>query len=178
MTSDSELAKYCPLCGAQNPPRQPFCAECKDCDLSTVPVEPVRNVGHSTAPLPMPTGPPAAIGGTRRVDQPSATVAPVCILALVSEPSIQFTVKTGECVGRTSASEVVLHSVPDVDAISGRHARFWEHDGHWYVQHVGSTNFIRVDGFLYSGDEEVAIYDGSIVVLSLTAFQVRLGGAS
>lgn len=131
-------------------------------------------------PLPSPTSAdtPPAQTATRRIEQPSTTAPSTCTLILMNDPTIRFTVRSGQCVGRTEASDVVLRNVPDVDAISSRHALFTERKGQWYVQHAGRTNFVQVDGSLYRGDEEAAIYEGSVVVLSLTAFLVRLEGAS
>lgn len=190
MTTNVELVKYCPLCGAKNPQRQPFCVECKECDLSMIPVEPIRDAPEPAAQTPVmqpsDVAPPSEIADciasgdapaatrTRRVELKSPT-SPTCTLVLLADPAIQFQVRDGETAGRTGASEVILHGVPEADAISSRHARFFLRNGQWYVQHVGNTNFIKVDGYEYYGDEEVVIEDGSTVVLSLTAFRVQLG---
>lgn len=157
------FVKYCPLCGAVNPRQQAFCLACLDGDLSTVPVEPRREEAAAplldTAPCPAPAG------------------ADACVLALVDDPTICFTIREGQTVGRTERADIILCGVPKLDWISSTHARFLRRGAQWYIQHVGHTNFIKVDGEQFDGQEEVAIFDGSIVVLSLTAFRVTLGDA-
>jgi pSer/pThr/pTyr-binding forkhead associated (FHA) protein len=85
-------------------------------------------------------------------------------------------VKEGQTVGRTKKADIMLQGVPKLDWISGIHARVFRQGEQWYIQHLGETNFIKVDGEMYKGREEVAFYDGSIVIFSLTAFRVSLGG--
>ncbi|MDQ7793703.1 MAG: FHA domain-containing protein [bacterium] len=152
----SPLVKYCPLCGAENSRLAPFCAGCGDADLSTVPVEPVR------APAPAADG-----GETRRVE------VDTCVLELLADPRVSFAVRAGQTVGRTGRSDIVLVGVPDLDCISAVHARFLKRGDQWYVQHLGQTNFIQVDGETYKGSEEVAIYPDSVLALSLSTFRVR-----
>ena len=153
------FVKYCPLCGAENTRQQAFCSKCADGDLSTVPAEPRR-----VAPASSPASHAQAVSG------------PACILELLEDPAFQFRVPEGRTVGRTQAADVVLAGVPKLDWISSIHARFSRRGEQWYIQHIGTTNFIKVDGEMYKGQEDVAIYDGSIVVLSLTAFRVKIGG--
>ena len=128
-----------------------------DGDLSTVPVEP------------------------RRVDTAvttNASPAAQLQLELVDDASMRFPVADGQTVGRTPKADVVLSGVPKLDWISGAHARLFRRGAQWYVQHIAQTNFIKVDGETYKGTEEVALYDGSILVLSLTAFRVRIAGSA
>lgn len=158
------FVKYCPLCGAENPPRQAFCIKCVDGDLSTVPIEPRRDTQ---------TDVPAA------EELPSPSIAPAatayCILASIDDPMLRFIVREGQTVGRTERADVVLAGVPKFEWISGIHAKFTRRGTQWYVRHVGQTNFIKVDGEKYDGREEVALHDGSILMLSLTAFRVSFG---
>ena len=163
--SELHFVKYCPLCGAENPRQQAFCLKCLDGDLSTVPVEPRRAA----------KAPPATPVTEERPD--TRKVATACMLELVENPSIRFTVRENQTVGRTAKADVVLANVPKAEWISGAHARFLRRDEQWYIQHIGHTNFVKVDGETYNGQEEVAIYHGSIVVLSLTTFRVNLEGA-
>lgn len=158
------FVKYCPLCGAENPRRQAFCLECLDGDLSTVPVEPRRD---ATAFAPAePQAAPAA----------PAALATTLILESVDNPSVRFAIRENQTVGRTDKADIILRDVPKLEWISGAHARFLRRGDQWYVQHIAHTNFIKVDGETYHGDEEVAVYHGSIVVLSLTSFRVNLEG--
>jgi hypothetical protein len=138
------LVKYCPVCGTENSRYAAYCASCGDADLSTVPVEPRRS---------------------------SATKV---ILELVDEPNLAFTVMDGQTVGRTDCADVVLTGIPNLDAISRKHARFHNQGGQWFVQHVGETNFIQVDGETHTDKEQVEIHEGSIVALTLAKFRVRL----
>lgn len=43
---------------------------------------------------------------------------------------------TSVVIGRAAGSSLVL----DDDYVSGRHARFFQHNGAWYVEDLGSTN--------------------------------------
>ena len=162
--------KYCPLCGAENPRQQPFCRVCQDGDLSTVAVEPRRAPEASTASDK--TDVNAMTGET-----PEAEVhklVPTLILELLDDPTVRFAITEGQTVGRTEKADIILRGVPKLDWISGAHAKFLRRGDQWYVQHIAQTNFIRVDGEQYQGQQEVALYDGSILVLSLTAFRVVL----
>lgn len=152
--SNPIYVKYCPICGAENPRQQAFCRQCADGDLSTIPAEVQREMTANVS-LPHTAG---------------------CVMELVDDPSFNFTVREGQTVGRTHKADVILAGVPNFDWISGAHARFTRRGEQWYVQHIAQTNFIKVDGEMFKGQEEVAIFDGSILVLSLTAFRVRIGG--
>lgn len=95
------------------------------------------------------------------------------VLELLDDPTVRFAVTEGQTVGRTEKADIILSGVPKLDWISGAHAKFLRRGDQWYVQHIAQTNFIRVDGEQYTGQQEVALYDGSILVLSLTAFRVK-----
>jgi pSer/pThr/pTyr-binding forkhead associated (FHA) protein len=166
--SDVVYVKYCPLCGAENPRQQPFCLSCQDGDLTTVAVEPRREQPPSAEAAPAPDAPEPA------VETAAAPAMPTVVLEVIDDPTIRFAVAEGQTIGRTETADIVLRGVPKLDWISGTHAKFLRRGEQWYVQHIAETNFIRVDGELYRGHQEVAIYDGTILVLSLTAFRVKL----
>jgi len=175
MANEVTFVKYCPLCGTENPRYQAFCTKCQDGDLSTVPGEPLRQAkAKGKQPVPATTE-------TVQPDKPDtyqiADTLAACTLELVDNPAIRFTVREDQTVGRASKADVVLAGVPKLDWISGVHARFIYRNEQWFVQHMGQTNFIKVDGEIYKGKEEVALYHGSILVLSLTPFRVVLEGA-
>ena len=171
------FVKYCPLCGAENPRQQAFCLSCLDGDLSTVSVEPRRKSPPPVTVPPAANAPAAASAVSAETEEPDTKkVTDACVLELVDDPSVRFTVRENETVGRTDKADVALRGVPKLDWISSAHAKFLRRNEQWYVQHVGQTNFIKVDGETYTGQEEVAIYHGSIIVLSLTAFRVNLEG--
>jgi len=157
------FVKYCPLCGAENPRQQAFCLKCLDGDLSAVPVEPRRET------MPPPAATPSGA-------EEEGAGHDILLLESVDNPEVNFAIRENQTVGRTDKSQVILHDVPRLEWISGAHARFLRRGEQWYVQHVGHTNFIKVDGETYSGQEEAAVYHGSIIVLSLTSFRVNLEG--
>ncbi|MEI7831789.1 MAG: FHA domain-containing protein [bacterium] len=169
--------KYCPLCGAENPRQQAFCTSCLDGDLSTTPVEPRRKqpAAKVAAAVVVPEGIPVMVTPEKPADTRQVGSPQCCILETIDNANLRFTVIDGQTVGRTDAADVALHDVPKLDWISGVHVRLFRRNEQWYAQHMGGTNFIKVDGEMYSGHEEVAIYDGSILVLSLTPFRVVLG---
>ena len=176
--SEQPFVKYCPLCGAENSCRQAFCAHCGDGDLSIVPDEPCRSVKPAPAAQPNEARVPAtavtppANEATMHVDTERR-----CILELIADPDKRFTVAEGQTVGRTAKADVPLGDVPKSRWISSIHAKFSRRGEQWYVQHIGHTNFIKVDGETYTGQQEVALHDGSILVLSLTPFRVTISEA-
>ena len=166
------FVKYCPLCGAENTRQQPFCSGCSE-DLTRVQVEPRRGVET----VPEPDAPAEeALLRTRRVESPACDG---CVLELVADPTVRFTVRADQTVGRTGAADIALEGkVPDWQYISGCHARFTRRGGQWYVAHAGTTNFNIVDGVKYAGDDEAALHDNSVLVLAKTAFRVCIEGMS
>lgn len=54
---------------------------------------------------------------------------------------------TGFVIGRGAACDLVI----DEDGISRRHARFFFEDGTWFVEDLGSTNGVRVNGTKVAG---------------------------
>ena len=163
MMTEITFVKYCPLCGAENPRQQAFCLLCLDGDLSAVPIESRRQA------------PPAAADEKRGATQSNPASAAYCILTSVDDSMLRFIVREGQTVGRTERADVPLAGAPKLEWISGLHAKFTRRGQQWYVRHLGQTNYIMVDGEKYEGREEVALHDGSILMLSLTAFRVSFG---
>lgn len=173
--NEQTYVKYCTLCGAENSPRQAFCVHCLDGDLSIVPEEPRRQPaqGETEEPAPLPrTVPPEDESATVHV-----AAERLCILELIDDPTKRFYLDVGQTIGRSARADVVLEGIPKLKWISGIHARFSKRGEQWYVQHVGQTNFIKVDGEKFEGQQEVALHDGSILVLSLTSFRVTFRSA-
>jgi hypothetical protein len=108
---------------------------------------------------------------TKRADSGQGSVLE---LELVANPALKFSIRPGQSVGRASKADVTLIDVPDLEYISRAHARFIQRRMQWYVQYIAEGNSITVDGMESRDDAEIAIYDQSILVLSFTAFVVRL----
>lgn len=165
----SVFVKYCPACGRENPRLQPLCLDC-NADLTMVQAM-LKQDEETAAPA---AAPPAVPAHTMLIEEPCAG----CTLELVADPNVTFAVADGQTVGRTGDADVALaERVPDWQYISSRHALFTRRGEQWYVRHVGSTNYIMVDGAKYAEDVDVAVYDNTALVLSKTAFRVRISGA-
>lgn len=161
--------KICPLCGAKNPPMMPYCVSCTKQDLS--PVQSVDDADLSQAhEASSTTGDPEL--RTMRVEDASQAIT----LELVEDPSVRFTVRDGQVVGRGQAADVTLVGVPRLPEISRQHARFTCRGTRWYVSHLGSVNYNIVDGERYDDDRDVPVGDGSTLVLAETPFVIRIGG--
>ncbi|MEA2552358.1 MAG: hypothetical protein QOJ65_534 [Fimbriimonadaceae bacterium] len=120
---------------------------------------------------------------TRRVQEPVAEPeeketmeiqGPRVVLEVLQQPGTRFEVGEGQTVGRTDAADVVLKGVPNSDYISRKMAVFTRRGDQWFVQHLGGTNYITVDGEKYQDNEEIALHSGSILGLALCQFTVRL----
>ena len=70
-------------------------------------------------------------------------------------------------VGRSPDSALVL----DDSYSSARHARFFQTDGQWYVEDLGSTNgtFVRGERI----DRPVALSPGMKVIVGQTTFEMQ-----
>lgn len=163
--------RVCPGCGEQNAAHLVFCTKCM-MDISTV--APAVQSDPEAVTVDQPAQPHS--DATTMVNpNPAPPGTAVCSLELVSDSNVMFHVRDGQVVGRGEKADVRITNVPDVDAISRLHARFFCRNGQWYAQYLGSTNFMKVDGQTYTDkDTEVAVYDGSIVVFSLTPFTFRV----
>lgn len=155
------LVKICPSCGLQNAPSESFCTRC-DFDLLSVPAQ---TIASSDAPGAEETASEAT---------PLAPLVALCRLELVDDPGRAFRVQAGQSVGRGVEADVILSEVPHLDFISRRHAKFLRRGEQWFVQYIAQGNFISVDGETFEDDCEVALHDGSLLSLSLTAFRVAL----
>jgi hypothetical protein len=165
------FVKYCPLCSAENPERASICQTCFKGDLTRTRRERPRGEEEGT-------------NSTGELAEASASTSAAAAqtdndtlrLELVQDPTVAFTVAAGQTVGRTDKADVVLSGVPQQEYIHGAHVKLFKRGQQWYAQYLGGFNFIRVDNIEYRGNEEVAIHDGSVLVLSLTPFYVRCGG--
>lgn len=183
--SDAIVVKYCPDCQMQNPAVASFCSQC-DWDLLNVPAQTRRDLvdgaqDEAAAVEPEPSHTATAQSGTPERDENdvptkrAVAAAGICTLELLENPSQTFTIRPGQTVGRTNKADVVLAGVPNLEYISRVHARFLRRGEQWFVQYIAEGNFIKVDGEEYTEDDEVALHDGSILVLSLTGFRVKTG---
>lgn len=161
--NDSTLVKYCPACGEENSPLESFCTNC-DFDLLTVPTE-VRRVAASAE---------TSDDSTQIVAAPGEVKADFCRLELLDNAAVSFEIKAGQTVGRGVEADVILAEVPHAGYISRVHARFLRRGEQWFAQYLGQGNFIVVDGETSEDDSEIALHDGSVLVLSLTSFRVVL----
>jgi hypothetical protein len=177
---NASLVKYCPICGFENQIIASFCVEC-DSDLMHAPAEARREeisqalemrdavASGREEPLGVASSSLEEVATLR-----AASVWNALVLELVFNPALKFEVLPGQSVGRASKADIVLHGVHDLEYISRAHARFIQRQGQWYVQYIAEGNSITVDGVESRDDSEIAIYDGSLVVLSFTAFRVTI----
>ncbi len=157
--------KICPSCGLENAPSESFCTRC-DFDLLSVPAQTVAARAADSVEVAAPL-PPAA---------PVAPIPARCRLELVDDPTRSFVMEAGQTIGRGLEADVLLCDVPHMDFISRRHAKFLRRGEQWFVQYIAQGNFIAVDGETVEDDSEVALHDGSLLSLSLTAFRVAIEG--
>ena len=166
MSHAALVVKYCPACGQENLPSESFCTQC-DFDLLTVPPEPRRDlVETEAAESPAPT---------QTVTLPQTqTAREFCRLELLDNAQLSFEIAPGQTVGRGIEADVILAEVPHAGYISRQHARFSRRGAQWFVQYLGQGNFITVDGETAEDDSQLALHNGSVLVLSLTSFRVVL----
>ena len=170
------FVKCCPLCGQDNLPIASFCEKC-DADLMNVSVE-----MRETAPTDGPRAnealdlakAPAQTQEDEGITETATRRDAVLKLELVANPALCFEVRPGQSVGRSTRADVTISGVPDVEYISREHARFSQRGVQCYVQYIDEGNSIFVDSVESSDDGEMALHDGSILVLSLTPFRVRV----
>jgi pSer/pThr/pTyr-binding forkhead associated (FHA) protein len=70
-------------------------------------------------------------------------------------------------VGRGPDNTVVLQD----DYVSSRHARFYNHDGRWYVEDMGSTNGTQVGGSRITNPAQLHL--GTTIKMGKTVLEVR-----
>ncbi len=166
--------RVCPGCGQQNSAVDVFCRKCM-MDISTVAPSVMDEVIPASEPQAQPQCSQSE-GVTKVVNtQTTSQTVDMCSLELVSDPNVMLHLQDGQTIGRGDQADIRVVNVPDVDAISRVHAKFFTRNGQWYIQYLGKTNFIKVDGQIYGDtNTEVALYEGSIVVLSLTPFTFHI----
>jgi pSer/pThr/pTyr-binding forkhead associated (FHA) protein len=151
--------------------QEAFCRHCFDCDLTAVVPEPLKK--DTEMPDEHAEASVASVDDTEKTPTSRIMSEQVCVLNLLENPLIRFIIHDGQTAGRTEQADVILRDVPDLHCISGIHAKFFRRKEQWYVQHLGHTNFIKVDGEVFnSTEEEIPIQEGTILVLSLTPFRV------
>ncbi len=169
--AEPKYVKYCPLCGKENDIYQAFCGKCGDGDLSSVSVEVVNASNIVAEEIAIEIAPSAEpeVNNTAKVNE-----ARKIVIESIDDPTMQFIVQENQSVGRNNKAEVIVSKVAKSEWISGRHALFTRRGEKWYIQHVGKTNYIIVDNEKFSEDEEVPIYNDSIIALSLSLFRVKI----
>lgn len=150
--------RVCPVCGTENPPSASDCESCQ-ADILGEPLD-----SRSNSPIATSAAAPA----------PPEPTGPLIILEAIQNPALKWKVGEGQSVGRSSEADVVLKDAPDVDFVSRKMAVFSRRGDQWFVQHVGTTNYITVDGDRYESDDDIAIHDGSILGLALSQFMIRI----
>ncbi len=173
----SKYVKLCPLCGKENEIYQVFCINCGDGDLSQVAIESVADNAAAYIvdinEIKKNSNPPSP---DTQKDDITAKVEEEkkIMLESVEDPTLQFTVKENQSVGRNDKADVIVAKAAKSEWISGKHALFTCRREKWYIQHVGKTNYIIVDNEKFCEDEEVPIYNDSIIALSLSLFKVKI----
>lgn len=168
----AELVKICPRCLFHNPDTVNSCLRCPSSLAGVEATDPDAPVLPDEHVTPVTEG-----GPDHATDLATATALR---LELAADPTRGFVVLAGQTVGAPGHAErpdVPLAGVPDEDYISGRHARVLRHGSDWFVQHLGQTNFIVVDGARHDERDEVPVHAGSSVFLTYTEFIVRAGDA-
>jgi endogenous inhibitor of DNA gyrase (YacG/DUF329 family) len=173
--AEQRYVKKCPLCGKENEIYQVFCSSCGDGDLSQVAIE---SIDCNAVPLVavITEEKDNVSDAPKPKEDITAKVGEVKKITLISvdDPTIEFTVKENQTIGRNEKADVIVAKVAKSEWISGKHALFTRRGQKWYIQHVGKTNYIIVDNEKFSEDEEVPIYNDSIIALSLSLFKVKI----
>lgn len=154
--------RVCPVCRTECPEDVFACPR----DGSDLLMEPI--VLRADAPAAETVPPPC-----ESASQEGATAAHL-VLESIEVPGLKFVVREGQCVGRGEAADIVLAGSPHFGHISRRMAVFFCRGEQWFIQHVATSNYIKVDGCEYEDDTEVAIEDGSVVGLPLAMFRVKV----
>lgn len=163
--------KICPNCGHHSAPSESFCPSC-DFDLLTVPAQLLQPDSPDSSAQNTPEVENGVAPQTGTISSPFAR--DVCRLESLENPDLAFEVREGQSVGRGVESDILLSGVPHLPYISRAHARFSRRGAQWFVQYIAQGNFIKVDGEEIHDDTLVALYNGSILTLSLSSFRVIL----
>lgn len=159
--------RTCPACGVPQESNLMVCGSCGSTDIALAP----EKLASQEPENPI----RACAEGTRRVSVPSSNSI---VLELLENPAIGFEVSDGQVVGRTAEADVVITGVPDSDAISRRMAKFRKRGEQWFVEHLGTTNYLMVDGHEVKDQGfEYPIANGSQIAMPLTTFIIRVGGS-
>ena len=153
--------RVCPRCGTENPATSSDCSKC-GADILGEPLE----TRYPDA-VPSETDAPA-VAAREEVSGPHV------VLEVMERPDMSFVVGEGQSVGRTEAADVVLKGVPYFDYISRKMATFIRRGDQWFVKHIGTSNYIVVDGDKYETDDDIALHDGSVLGVPLCQFMVRI----
>ncbi len=157
--------RVCPTCGTENPATASDCTKC-GADILGEPLE--TRYPQSAEPLAPENASASA----------AAVSGPHVVLEVMERPELAFVVEEGKSVGRTDESDIVLKGVPYFDYISRKMAMFTRRGDQWFVKHLGTSNYIMVDGEKHSSDDDIALHDGSVLGLPLCQFMVRIGSGS
>ena len=167
--ADPSYVKVCPLCGKDNEIYQVFCSSYGDGDLSTVSItEAIDDNAIFDVRNDIAVESEDEVANGKTAEESKIT------LISVDDPTMEFVVKENQSVGRNEKADVIVAKVNKSEWISGKHALFTRRGEKWYIQHVGKTNYIIVDNEKFSEDEEVPIYNDSIIALSLSLFKVKI----
>jgi hypothetical protein len=176
----SPLVKVCPSCEAVNPATASFCSECEWDLMNVAPTTRPETAVTDPPPTPVET-PPSSVSVSPVAPAPDdsatmrvADIGAVCTLELLENPALQFQIRDGQTIGRSSRADVELIGVPGREYLSRIHARVFRRGKQWFAQYISSGNFIKVDGQMYEDDSEVALENGSMLTLSLTTFRVHV----
>ncbi|GEM_PF-883386 len=155
-SSQGPLQTTCPACGTTNLPNTLFCDECGH-DL------------HVSSSVPL--------FGSGEEEHPR-----LLLQVLPYGPTIRVP-NTGEAVfGRGSTGLggggfINLEPVGGLSAgVSRRHARLFEHEGHFYLEDLGSTNGSFVNNHRLRPYEPVPVKPGDVISLGLLRLKLLHGG--
>ncbi len=160
--------KVCPSCGAENSPNA---ADCSQCGFDIL----MERVERRTLAESETTRETDAISQVTHV---STSGKPYIVLESLADSKRSFIVYENQTIGRADISDVVIEGIPEVDSVSRKMAQIGRHGTSWYIQHLGQTNYIVVDGEEYESDDEVTIREGTVLGLALCQFFVRISEAT
>jgi pSer/pThr/pTyr-binding forkhead associated (FHA) protein len=111
------------------------------------------------------------------------TEAGFVVLESLANPAVRVRVADGQTVGGGPnqrpghVADAVIDGIPEVEFISGTHARFFRRSGAWFLQNLTGTNWSSLNGQRIAGSEEsVALEHGDTIYLTFCGFRVLLVG--